>query len=114
MFLKLLYAIILLIYWMSVQCDARRKFLLYIVKTMSQYTYSYVCVANPVPPNSSKDPLVEDHGKSTKDACIPKAVFKVNCYNCWCNRIGSMAICKKARKCINPEAPVFIMYPEST
>uniref|UniRef100_A0A336LM78 CSON010966 protein n=1 Tax=Culicoides sonorensis TaxID=179676 RepID=A0A336LM78_CULSO len=69
---------------------------------------------NPVPPDSSKDPLVEDHKDISKDACEPKAVFKVNCYNCWCNRIGTMAICKKARKCINPEAPVFIMYPEST
>lgn len=75
---------------------------------------SSLTTANPVPPNSSKDPLVEEHGSTSENACDPKAVFKVNCYNCWCNRIGSMAICKKARKCVNPDAPTFIMFPEST
>lgn len=75
----------------------------------------FYAVANPVPPNSSKDdPLVEEHGTSSENACAPKAVFKVSCYNCWCNRIGTMAICKKARKCVNPAAPTFIMFPEST
>lgn len=61
-------------------------------------------VANKVPPDSEEDLSDAQHCKS-------KDVFKLNCYRCYCNRLGTQALCTQFEPCINPKAPPFIIYP---
>lgn len=105
LFLVLLLAVLLVLDL----CVARRKrnflsFLLLCI-IMSFFRFVYIYIANKVPPES------ESNDDEEPKECDPKAVFAVNCYQCFCNRLGTFALCNKMQECDNPKAPPFKFYP---